>query len=256
MKKTFKKNWILFIPAVSIAIVSWQYMSVFGTIIATPADIEKGYAAFGQFGDYFGGLLNPILAFLNIALISYYQQTSVAKSAEKDVLFRMIDAHAKIVSGIELKSNGESNSGLRAFWIFDSEIKDRYKQLPLKLQDTASKKLDDLVQVYSSYYHDSYKKQYLAHYFRNLYLIFKTIHMSEVFSEEEKQHFAKVVRAQLSHIEQKLLYLNCKLDDGREFRKYVRAFNILEWIDDKEFDNCDIAFSTSNVIKTDIASWS
>lgn len=256
MKKTVKKNWILIIPAVSIAAVSWQYMSVFGTTIATPTDIEKGYAAFGQFGDYFGGLLNPILAFLNIALIAYYQQTSVAKSAEKDVLFRMIDSHSRIVAGIELKSNGESNSGLRAFWIFDSEIKDRYKQLLLNLQDTPEKKLNDLVEVYSAYYHDSYKKQYLGHYFRNLYLIFKTIHMSEVFSTEEKQHFAKIVRAQLSHIEQKLLYLNCKLDDGKEFRKYVRAFNILEWIDDKEFDNYDIAFSTSNVIRADIDSWS
>jgi len=256
MKKTLKKNWILIIPAISIAAVSWQYMSVFGTVIATPTDIEKGYAAFGQFGDYFGGLLNPILAFLNIALIAYYQQTSVAKSTEKDVLFRMIDSHARIVAGIELKSNGESNSGSRAFWIFDNDIKERYKQLPLNMQDTASKKLGDLVRVYSAYYHDAYKKQYLGHYFRNLYLIYKTIHMSGVFSEEEKQHFAKIVRAQLSHIEQKLLYLNCKLDDGKEFRKYVKAYNILEWIDDKEFDNYDIAFSTSNVIKEDIASWS
>jgi hypothetical protein len=59
----------------------------------------------------------------------------------------------------------------------------------------------------------------------------------------------------MSHIEQKLLYLNCKLPDGKEFQKYVATYGLLEWINDKEFDNYDATFSNSSVISDDIRSW-
>lgn len=255
----FLRYWILLIPGLSIFFVSHIYIKAFGSDIVVPENVADGYAAFGQFGDYFGGMLNPILAFINIAIIAYFQQKYVAKSAEKDVLFRMIDLHSRIVEGIELQSNQLSTTGQRAFWIFDSEIKERYKKgLDYRYpQGGASieQKRDVLIKAYSSYFHSSYKKQYLGHYFRNLYLIFKTIHTSDVFSEKEKMHFAKIVRAQLSHIEQKFLYLNCNIAAGFAFKKYVHEYDLLEWIGDKDFDNCDTAFCNSDVISNDIKSW-
>lgn len=253
-----QRYWILLIPVISIFFVSSTYIKTFGSDIVVPANIADGYAAFGQFGDYFGGVLNPILAFINIAIIAYFQQKYVAKSAEKDILFRMIDLHSKNVSGIELQSNKFSATGQRAFWIFDSQIKKIYKDLlGKKYPNGASleEKKALLIEAYSLYFHSSYKKQYLGHYFRNLYLIFKTIYTSEVFSENEKIHFAKIVRAQLSHIEQKLLYLNCNIEAGSAFKQYVHEYDLLEWIGDKDFDNCDTAFCNSDVISKDIKSW-
>lgn len=266
---------MLLVPALSALLVCWIYVDQFGWIIK-PVDLnEKQYAAFGQFGDYFGGVLNPLLAFMNIALLAYYQKTSIAKSAEKDVVFRMLELQSKIVAGFELRTKvrkdpeddgddpeepraeavEETNAGLRAFWIFDKEIKTKYQKIKRKTDDPADKRLKDLITVYSKYYHAGYRKQYLGHYFRNLYHIFKLIHESEVFSDEEKLKYAKIVRAQMSHIEQKLLYLNCKLSDGEAFQKYVATYDLLEWINDKEFDNYDTAFSNSTVITNDIKSW-
>lgn len=264
-------------------LVALVYGSHFGWTIAPIEENEKSYSAFGQFGDYFGGILNPLLAFLNISLIVYYQKVSIAKSADKDVVFRMLELQSKIVAGFELRTKHkpqiekdgeeeedvtdqeyeETNSGLRSFWIFDKEIKTRYQRMRdhVKLGEdgpperTPEQRLDLLRKAYDTYYHGNFRKQYLGHYFRNLYLIFKTIDESESFSEKEKLQYAKIVRAQMSHIEMKLLYLNCQIGDGSSFKKYVARYKILEWINGADFSNYDRAFKKSNLIQADIASW-
>jgi len=99
-------------------------------------------------------VLNPLLGFLNIALIVYYQKVSISKSADKDVIFRMLELQSKIVASFELRTKHKSqpekedaksvdnnpeidqdsteyeeiNAGLRSFWIFDKEIKTRYQR--------------------------------------------------------------------------------------------------------------------------------
>jgi len=112
-----------------------------------------------------------------------------------------------------------------------------------------------LRKVYNDYYHGNFRKQYLGHYFRNLYLIFKTINESESFNKQEKLQYAKIVRAQMSHLELKLLYLNCQIEDGAPFKKYVECYEILEWITDADFSNYDHTFKKSDLIKNDIKSW-
>ncbi len=277
--KRIVNNWMIIVPVLSLFLVVFYYVRQFGTTIGPVKQSEGDYAAFGQFGDYFGGVLNPLLAFINIALLAYYQKTSIAKSAEKDVLFRMIELQRQIVNGIELRTRvrrayvqneigsdlttqmdrdevHEVNSGIRAFWVFDREIMEMYKSRNLSVEDSSVNRLKVLVDVYCSYFHEVFKKQYLAHYFRNLYLIYKMLDDSDVFSDSEKLKYAKIVRAQMSHLELKLLYLNCKLGDGQAFQKYVGKFDLLEWIDDGDFDNYDSAFEVSSVIKADIMSWS
>lgn len=267
-------------------LVALVYGIHFGWTIAPTGANEKAYSAFGQFGDYFGGILNPLLAFFNITLIVYYQKVSIAKSADKDVVFRMLELQSKIVAGFELRTkhktqveknekDGEEeedradqeyeevNSGLRSFWIFDKEIKTRYQRMRDYVKPcedgpperTPEQRLELLRRAYDKYYHGNFRKQYLGHYFGNLYLIFKTIDESEAFSKKEKLQYAKIVRAQMSHIEMKLLYLNCQIVDGSSFKKYVARYKILEWINGTDFSNYDRALKDSDLIKADVASW-
>lgn len=271
---------MLIVPALSSLAILAVYVCEFGLVLGPTSNNEKAYSAFGQFGDYFGGVLNPLLAFFNIALIVYYQKSSIAKSADKDIVFRMLDLQSKIVSSFEVrtkyrqKPDGDSqtnfqergeqnegeeieeiNSGLRAFWIFDKEVKTRYQRRKISESATPQERLECLHKTYTTYYHSFFRKQYLGHYFRNLYHIFKTIDESEAFSDGEKKRYAKIVRAQMSHLELKLLYLNCCLDDGLEFRKYVARYEVLEWIKDRDFRNFDKTFRKSDVIEADIKSW-
>ncbi|MNJ01206.1 hypothetical protein D3C73_1607580 [compost metagenome] len=60
----------------------------------------------------------------------------------------------------------------------------------------------------------------------------------------------------MSYLEMKLLYLNCQIQDGAPFKKYVAKYGILEWIHGADFANYDRAFKKSNVIESDISSWS
>lgn len=286
--KFLKSYWPVAISLIASITVACIYGNHFGWSIAPITDNEKGYSAFGQFGDYFGGILNPLLAFFNIALIVYYQKVSILKSSDKDVIFRMLELQSKIVASFELRTkqklslnkeekstnsnpdnNEESseheevNSGLRSFWIFDKEIKTRYQRLRDLVKNdeqgpherTPEQRLDLLREAYDKYYHGNFRKQYLGHYFRNLYLIFKTINESEAFSQKEKLQYAKIVRAQMSHLELKLLYLNCQIEDGSHFKKYIAHYGILEWISDTDFSNYDRAFKKTNLIKNDIKSW-
>jgi hypothetical protein len=287
--RVLRTYWPIAISLAVSLIVTLIYGIHFGwTILPTDAN-EKAYSAFGQFGDYFGGILNPLLAFFNIALIVYYQKVSIAKSADKDVVFRMLELQSKIVASFELrtkhkhqaepsdenevekKAEGEQseneyeevNSGLRSFWIFDKEIKTRYQRMrdfkkpgePGPPERTPEQRLEILRKAYDRYYHGNFRKQYLGHYFRNLYLIFKTIDESEAFSKKEKLQYAKIVRAQMSHLEMKLLYLNCQIMDGAPFKKYVARYKLLEWISGADFSNFDLAFKRSETIKADISSW-
>ena len=160
-----------------------------------------------------------------------------------------------IVEAFSLKSENMTSEGLRAFWTFDDEIKKKYKAGGLDRQHSPEQKLTALVQAYESFYHDDFRKQYLGHYFRHLYHIYKLIDTSETFSSKEKLQYAKIVRAQLSHLELKLLFLNCCSEDGKAFQQYVGRYELLEWFDDEEFDNYDTEFRTSSIIKETIASW-
>lgn len=287
--RVLRTYWPILLPLVASLIVAFVYGKHFGWSIHPTETNEKAYSAFGQFGDYFGGMLNPLLAFFNITLIVYYQKTSIAKSADKDVIFRMLELQSKIVAGFELrtkykpqsgqnKNNNdentlrfdqndsdyeEVNTALRSFWVFDKEIKTRYQRMldskeprnSSPSQMSPEQRLEILRDAYDKYYHGNFRKQYLGHYFRNLYLIFKTIDESEAFSRKEKLQYTKIVRAQMSHLEMKLLYLNCKISDGAPFKKYVARYKILEWINDNDFSNYDRAFKNSEVIKRDILSW-
>lgn len=63
-----------------------------------------------------------------------------------------------------------------------------------------------VAQEYKDFFH---RYQYsLGHYFRNLYHIYKYIYITKLISEEDKQFYANIVRAQLSTDELVLVFYN------------------------------------------------
>jgi hypothetical protein len=65
----------------------------------------------------------------------------------------------------------------------------------------------------------------LAHYFRNLYHIFKFIKRSPIGN---KKDYTSIVRAQLSAYELALLHYNCKTESGNKFFDLLQEFELLE----------------------------
>jgi hypothetical protein len=69
----------------------------------------------------------------------------------------------------------------------------------------------------------------LGPYFRLLYHAFRHIEKSEL-SEEEKQRYAKIVRAHLSSSELTLLFFNCHSSFGEGFKAWIEKYELLKHI--------------------------
>ncbi len=188
-------------------VIAYQYGSHFG-------DIEADHERWGQFGDYFGGTLNPIFSFLGLIAIVFTLRLQIsqlrqslsdnAKQAQRADLvqfqasfFQLLDLHNKIVSDSFI------STGLG----YDLRGRDAFRLVWARLQNAAARKRegssDDILKMYEDLYIKN--EDLLAHYFRNLYHIMKFIDMNVLV---DRQYYADVLRAQLSASEASLLFYN------------------------------------------------
>ena len=94
---------------------------------------------------------------------------------------------------------------------------------------------NDTLNILNSY-NDIYNKHRsdLGHYYRTMYNIYKFIDNSDI---SNKEFYTKIVRAQTSDFEVKLLALNCATDRGEKFINYINAYGLLKFLDATEFKN-------------------
>lgn len=200
----------------------------------------------GEFGDFYGGVLNPILTFLMfIGLLitivmqkneltltrDEYKRTSdalsdQAKTAQKQsfesTFFNLLQNHNNITNSLVfddriicsiINRNNESTTGRMVF----------YSILRWMSDDDDS----DFLEYYTNF--NQTENHIVGHYFRNLYQILKFIDSSNL-DDEDKISYSRIIRAQLSADELALLYFNCichKVDQGH-FLDYVKRYSFLE----------------------------
>lgn len=106
-------------------------------------------------------------------------------------------ADRTIISSFKSKLEQEEMKNLLE--LTDSEI-DNFLNQPIKDKESI------VASEYNNFFH---KFQYnLGHYFRNLYHIYKYIYITKLISEQDKQFYANIVRAQLSTDELVLIFYN------------------------------------------------
>lgn len=154
-----------------------------------------------------------------------------ARSEDKEQIFRLIENHQHILRSLRVTQKSQENRegvgkdhyGINTFWYFRQMVQNHYLSCE-NLGDTDIKKLEN---AYRHIYIIDEQRQYFGHYFRNLFHIFKFIETS-AFADKEKQEYAELVRAQLSYLELHFLFLNCLIEEGKEFRNYVSKFSLLK----------------------------
>jgi hypothetical protein len=206
---------------------------------------EKG----GVFGDFLGGVLNPVLTFFTLfGLIvtiviqrqelrlarNEYEKTADALSTQaiETTFFNIIDLHHKIVDNLkvdfeELSDKTEAEKvikGLSASILkagLSASIGASIKSKNLKVEGRAvfeeilsflsveAKSPEESLARYK-YIQDKHN-HILGHYFRNLYQALKVINGYEdnKLSSEQKRKYTSILRAQLSTKELALLFINC-----------------------------------------------
>lgn len=228
--------WIIGVSAiclVSSAAVYW-YMLHHNGVSSDPAH-------WGQMGDYFGGVLNPLLAFFSLLTICYTLALQIEESAKttrfnavqkfESMLFEMIRMHRDNLASVDLWSKGQNGqsretNGRDCLLIFLKWIRKNFETVKHGKTIEAA-----CVEAYRIFYEDRGRKTEVGHYFRNLYHIFKYIDASQLLSDAEKMHYAKIVRAQLSVPEVALLFLNGLHPRGKNFREYIIKYSLLQDLD-------------------------
>ncbi|WP_311398491.1 putative phage abortive infection protein [Neisseria cinerea] len=244
MNKTINRLWKItgFISIVILSIYFYQFHKF-------PLGNQE---VFGQFGDYLGGILNPILTATNIFLLIYFNKILLSSTwkqhldnEDKEQIFRLIENQHIILRNIRMKNKTGYDEGANAFWKMRGIIYEKYRNN----MDTTNE-IERLRKAYNEFYKDDGKRQYLGHYFRNLYHIFKFIENSSL---ENKKEYAQIVAAQMSYLEQHFLFLNCLIPEGEGFKKYVVDFDLLQELPAFEFDSKKPKLNIQ--IKDEINNW-
>ena len=177
----------------------------------------------GQYGDYVGGLVGTLLAYMSIKLLNKNLQE-------------------QIIANRELRTNNEDNRKVAALQQFDSSFStliDMYRnhQSEVKKLDKTwakeftsdnkdyKKRVEEAIEVYRKFYEANHSL--LSSYYRLLYRIMQTIDEANV-DEDIKRRYAKIFRCQISEEELLLLRYNASTHYGKKMQVYINRYNLLK----------------------------
>jgi hypothetical protein len=204
-------------------------------------------AKWGTFGDFVGGVLNPFFALLALLALLYtivlqveelQEMRDVAKNqAFENMFFQMLRLHHQIVDGMKVEGviesqhlgTGNPQHGRDTFVRFCELLDKQLDLLGYQFDDDATSAPIDrqsIEQAWSEFFAANYPA--LSHYFRNLYNILRFVDDSEDI--DDKNRYTRILRAQLSAYELKLLFYN-GLDPANEsFHKLAVRYALFEQI--------------------------
>lgn len=201
-------------------------------------------ASFGTFGDFFGGVLNPILTFLTFMglLITIVIQQKELRSSRIEFKGQK---EALQLQQIEMRIQSFDNKFFQMLNLFNDIKKQLYLQnneVFKKLVDTFKHITDtedfNVKFIEINNQHDTTFK----YFFLNLYQLLNYIDM-QAPSEGMKKNYANIIRAQLSKNELILLFYNCigiKQISGRRYIDLVNKYEFFEHATYKDlFDEWD-----------------
>lgn len=239
-------------------------VSVFGYYgyIFSNFKIDSNVEHFGQFGDFIGGTLNPILAFLSFMALLYtikiqmdelklsreeleatreeLKGSRIAQQEQSESLKLQNEATKlqifestffQLISVfIELKRDITSNKKERVNGLVGKEFKSDSVIITLNSIETISSFVKEINDKYLGNYND-FNKDYEAitgSYFGQVYQIIKFIDTSNI---EKKEKYSDIFRAQFTKNELELLFYHCLGTIGkRKFKKLVEDYEFFEHI--------------------------
>ncbi|MBB4117008.1 putative membrane protein [Rhizobium sp. BK226] len=223
------------------ALLSLAFASM-GAVFVVAVHAQAGEKNWGTFGDFLGGVLNPVLTFLSFMALLFtiiLQQREIHGAKEdakvlqsqrhadrlssermqfENTFFQMVSIHNTIVNSIDV-DRGPSKNQLRGRECFK-----HFRDVMQAFYD-ADHSPDELKKSLAA--HDHLWKSYqndLAHYYRYLYNIIRFINESDV----NKTRYIRILRAQLSDFELLVLFYNGLFPLAAKFKEYVEFFTLFD----------------------------
>ncbi|WP_429236137.1 putative phage abortive infection protein [Aeromonas salmonicida] len=211
-----------------------------------------GKSSFGEWGDFFGGVLNPLLTFLTFmgllltiilqnkelrqarvearrsadALVS--QNKTIEKQSFEQTVFNMLGLQQQIINSIDLfeTNTQRTTAGRDCFEVFYNRFEKSAKNSGVNFHgeicdlEKEQQRINNAWRVFWKTHQSE-----LGHYFRYLYNIIR-------FIDEKKYDTAtymRIVRAQLSDQELLILFYNCLSVHGQEkFKPLVETYALFD----------------------------
>lgn len=221
-------------------------LAVFGVLIVFIINLVFNRDGFGAWGDFMGGVLNPILSFLTFMglLITIVLQQKELKDARIEFT-RQSDALEQQQKEMTIQSfDNKFFQMLDLFNFVKINVKDEFdfKKQREKLENYI---VDDIIKneaVVDKNYYAFFESNFVRfnneydttfkYYFLNLFQLLKYID-DNADSFEDAKEYSNIIRAQLSKDELVLLLFNCigvHKFTSNDYQKLVENFNFFEHI--------------------------
>lgn len=199
-----------------------------------------GTEKLGQWGDFFGGVLNPLLTFLTftgLLITIVLQQTELREARTttdrqifEATFFQMLTLHNTIVNSIRTENaKGAQLQGRDCFNFFYTQLSDIYKaRKPRKGAPYYGNTQATINQSFRVFWR--VQQRNLGHYYRYLYNIIRFVNESS-FREGP---YIRLIRAQLSDQELLMLFYNCLAPQGEKFKQLAEQFALFDNMNPKQ----------------------
>ena len=200
-----------------------------------------GSDAWGQFGDFYGGVFGTFLSAVSIVLLirtlksqqeanrilvkSNHRSSEVYDLQQFNEMFKLLleEYHTTINNyqkQLDEKTLLQGKDALKAFMV-EMQRKPQTDKSSIVFQ----KRVDRSVQQFEDFYTENLTVASV--HFRLLYRIFQLIEKSRI-NIDRKREVAKIVRCQLSEQELFLLRYNAMSRHGKNMQKYINQYNLLK----------------------------
>lgn len=242
------KKSFLFLKALLAVILTVAITSIGSYFIKFHGSLSSSQETWGQFGDFIGGTLNPLVA---IAALIALIQTIKLQATELSISTEQLEksAAALTAQNAVLTKQSFESSFFNLTQIFNELVRDLSydsdsgKECIRKIYKILSEdflyeiRLGSFTEPPKEAIEIQYKKFYkhyghiIGHYFRTLYNIIKFIDSSSL-DWESKKFYAELIRAQLSKYELNLILYNCISSYGNiKLLPLVRKYNLLKHLE-------------------------
>jgi hypothetical protein len=213
----------------------------------------KYLSALGTFGDFFGGITNPIIggvgfiALMITITLQIKQNKQNSQQSFESSIFKLIDLQNNIIENLEYN---EAHKRIAFTKFLDDH---NYEFNKRNGRDVMLPHHKYSVARFSYEEFNKNSNEYFGHYFRNLYSILKAIDdLPEDY--KRKKYYSRIVRAQLSMNELAILFLNCLpgVCDNGEFASLLIKFQMLEHlkITSYQLQESPLDIKTSDLVYT------
>lgn len=209
--------------------------------------ISKDPEAWGQFGDYVGGVLNPTFSFLallallatfglqvkelrvsakelkNSADALVHQNETLQKQTFEATFFQLLQLHNDIVNAMAVPAKYLTGRACFPYYVdeLDGILINSVEDLNFT---NATSDYSRFAVIYDDFH--SEHEASLGHYFRLLYNIVKFVDRTEGI---DRHFYTNLVRAQLSSAELRLIFYNCLTPWGQDkFKPLVEKYALLK----------------------------